>query len=184
MLSRAAFSIEKNIPFSIVPVIDCFNHRFDSDARGQCELIYNLSENTFIVSALTPASPGDQLFISYGQHGNAELLSRYGFVLDDNPYETTSVDTPAGKFVISKESTEDLPTNSAFASNLAKQLETVLESYGTSIDEDTSLLENIERELEHSFSQALYAKKCAVVVRLGEKRLLKRDIRRITQETK
>ena len=182
VLSRAAFSIEKNIPFSIVPVIDCFNHNLDTNQSGQCELTYDTAANAFTVYAQTPASPGSQLFISYGQHSNAELLSRYGFVLDDNPNDTLAVTTPAGKLVLSKQSETTLPSNPAFAGLLLQQLESIVSSYGTTLEEDKVILGEIEETLEQAYCPKVYARKCATLVRLGEKRLLQRDIQALSEQ--
>lgn len=70
----------------LLPIIDLLNHRPNSKVEWSSD-----SSGNFRLSALLPPSTDLQrieVFNNYGPKGNAELFMGYGFVLEDNEYET------------------------------------------------------------------------------------------------
>jgi hypothetical protein len=66
---------------AMVPMLDMFNHR--SSARPRFG--YDARTDTFSVSAECSYTKGEQVFITYGDKDNDDLLTLYGFVEEDNP---------------------------------------------------------------------------------------------------
>jgi hypothetical protein len=50
-------------------------------SRGQ----FNLKSRAFELYTLDHWKKGEQVFICYGSHSNAKLLTEYGFVIPNNP---------------------------------------------------------------------------------------------------
>lgn len=82
----------------LIPFLDMFNH--SSKAETDAKLIYSLNFHSktitnivtekgsliFRLASLSSYSKFDEIFISYGQHGNLKLLTEYGFCLPLNPF--------------------------------------------------------------------------------------------------
>lgn len=71
----------------LLPIIDLLNHKPNSKVEWSSE-----SSGNFKLSAIQPTFSEDsnrvEVFNNYGPKGNAELFLGYGFVLEDNEYET------------------------------------------------------------------------------------------------
>ncbi|KAK0749578.1 hypothetical protein B0T18DRAFT_437070 [Schizothecium vesticola] len=70
---------------ALQPVADLFNH-----ADAGCGVAFD--EEQFIISADRDYDEGEELFISYGAHGNDFLLVEYGFVLERNRWDEVELD--------------------------------------------------------------------------------------------
>ncbi|CAI5747456.1 unnamed protein product [Peronospora destructor] len=87
LMSRATSG--RNQPFTLVPLFDCFNHA-DHD---ECVQEFD-PQKGFTIHTTKSYKPGEQLFISYGNHGNLRLLRNYGFTTPDNPYDVVNLPMP------------------------------------------------------------------------------------------
>ena len=65
---------------------EIFNDRWYLATGPQLEQTYFAFYNT---SQKEKIKADTQLFVSYGYHSNAFLLENYGFILDDNPYDSS-----------------------------------------------------------------------------------------------
>ncbi|KAL9605517.1 MAG: hypothetical protein Q9179_001273 [Wetmoreana sp. 5 TL-2023] len=70
---------------ALCPFIDLFNHN-DSGCNVQ------FGEGGFIVTSEKAYEAGEEICVSYGQHSNDFLLIEYGFVLNNNRWDSTSLD--------------------------------------------------------------------------------------------
>lgn len=78
--------------YAMCPIIDSLNH--SGFVKSMIE--YEYFKDTFVVSTDTNYSKGCQIFISYGEKTNGQLLQYYGFVLDDNPHDICNVAATIG----------------------------------------------------------------------------------------
>ncbi|KAI4278769.1 MAG: hypothetical protein L6R38_005167 [Xanthoria sp. 2 TBL-2021] len=67
------------------PFIDLFNHNDTG-----CNVHY--ADTGYTVTTDKTYDPGDEVYVSYGQHSNDFLLVEYGFVLNSNRWDSTPVD--------------------------------------------------------------------------------------------
>lgn len=89
-------------PFVVVPFADFLNHTpawptpFTWDWRGdEGEGGDGGGGGAVCVWATTDVAAGEEALISYGdERSNDSLMTYYGFVLPDNPYETAQVSEP------------------------------------------------------------------------------------------
>ncbi|KAF2077964.1 hypothetical protein CYY_000764 [Polysphondylium violaceum] len=72
---------------TVVPFADFFNHSCSVDTEAS----FNDKTGYYQVITKTPFAKDAQVFISYGKHSNFTLLSHYGFVVQDNPFEDISL---------------------------------------------------------------------------------------------
>jgi len=72
----------------LIPFIDFANHSPHVD----CTALFNKESNCYEIRSHTAFKKGDQVFISYGKHGNSTLLLFYGFVFSPNPFDSISLD--------------------------------------------------------------------------------------------
>lgn len=70
---------------ALCPFIDLFNHN-DSGCAVR------FGSTGFTVMSDKVYEIGDEVFVSYGRHSNDFLLVEYGFILDNNRWDSTSVD--------------------------------------------------------------------------------------------
>mmetsp|Transcript_31311 Transcript_31311/g.52361 ORF Transcript_31311/g.52361 Transcript_31311/m.52361 type:complete len:678 (+) Transcript_31311:58-2091(+) len=70
--------------YVVCPVVDMFNHQSNSPA----DVSYNYFANQFELRAGRNYRAGQQVFISYGKQSNDRLLQYYGFVEENNPYDS------------------------------------------------------------------------------------------------
>lgn len=70
---------------ALQPVADLFNH-----ADAGCGVQFD--EARFTISADRDYEEGEEVYISYGSHGNDFLLAEYGFVLERNRWDEVGLD--------------------------------------------------------------------------------------------
>ena len=71
----------------MVPLADTLNHR---TGFNNARLYYE--RDHLVMIAYKDCAAGEQLFNTYGDLGNRELLLRYGFVDDPNPFHDVTMD--------------------------------------------------------------------------------------------
>ena len=80
---------------AMVPYADLINHSAFSqafiDARESGDWLFKNGEEEIILYADRGYRQMEQIYISYGQKSNAELLLLYGFALERNPYNSVDV---------------------------------------------------------------------------------------------
>lgn len=72
---------------AMVPLADTLNHR---TGFNNARLYYE--RDSLVMIAFKDCPAGGQLFNTYGDLGNRDLLLRYGFVDDPNPFHAVTVD--------------------------------------------------------------------------------------------
>eukprot|EP00747_Dinoflagellata_sp_TGD_P074457 gnl/TRDRNA2_/TRDRNA2_158324_c1_seq1.p1 gnl/TRDRNA2_/TRDRNA2_158324_c1~~gnl/TRDRNA2_/TRDRNA2_158324_c1_seq1.p1 ORF type:complete len:651 (-),score=113.21 gnl/TRDRNA2_/TRDRNA2_158324_c1_seq1:24-1787(-) len=77
--------------YVMCPVVDMFNHRSNSTAEATCNFINGNFE--LITGADESYAPGEQIYITYGRHGNDHLLQYYGFVEESNQFDSYDFDS-------------------------------------------------------------------------------------------
>ena len=70
--------------YVICPVIDMSNHR---SIGTTAQVAYEYFADAYSLSSNVQAKSGDEVFISYGERSNDQLLEYYGFVEPDNPHD-------------------------------------------------------------------------------------------------
>lgn len=78
--------------YAMCPIIDSLNH---SDSVNS-SIEFEYFRDTFVVSTDMNYGKGSQIFISYGEKTNEQLLQYYGFVLDDNLHDVYNVNATIG----------------------------------------------------------------------------------------
>lgn len=64
---------------AMVPVLDLYDHH----PQPNVEFSYSVEKAAFVVSAIAPFTPGQEVFDSYGKRTDSDLFARYGFVNGD-----------------------------------------------------------------------------------------------------
>lgn len=77
--------VDSNENMALNPFADYFNH----SSRG---CVVELSKDGFEITTAESIEKGEEVYISYGKHGNDFLLAEYGFVMDDNEWDDVSLD--------------------------------------------------------------------------------------------
>ena len=76
------------------PVADLFNH--SSDTPSTCRVNFSSSSRgdggLFTVATSRAYKEGDEVYITYGNHGNDFLLTEYGFLLGQNQWDEVCLD--------------------------------------------------------------------------------------------
>jgi len=72
--------------YALVPLGDLLNHKPDAGYPG-----LDASGQYLEVNATQDYAKGDQVFMSYGNKSNSELLGSYGFILENNPHEAALI---------------------------------------------------------------------------------------------
>lgn len=85
LLGSRAYTTPRNGEV-LVPVGDLFNHA----AVPNAQWTYHPDRDTLHVFALRNITPGEEIFVSYGQHSNPKLFSTYGFTIEPSgePYQS------------------------------------------------------------------------------------------------
>ena len=78
--------------YAMCPIIDSLNH----SGRVKSNIEYEYFKDTFVVSTESAYASGDQVFISYGEKTNEQLVQYYGFLLEDNPHDTYVLEAEIG----------------------------------------------------------------------------------------
>lgn len=69
---------------AMVPYADLFNHKVPKDTSW----FYDDETDRFTVKAIKDVKKGVEVYDTYGNKGNTDLLLFYGFTVDDNPFDT------------------------------------------------------------------------------------------------
>ena len=91
---------------SLLPVVDLINHSFEANCIIQ-DAAERGGPGAVAVVAATDVAAGEALRTNYGEIGNEQLLLNYGFVLDDNPYDTLSIPVGALSYVLAQDAVRD-----------------------------------------------------------------------------
>jgi hypothetical protein len=86
---------------ALVPIIDQCNHSVTPNAY------WTIENNCVCLYATKELSPNQEIFISYGEKTNEELLFTYGFALAHNPYDALSLFVPLAEQFSENDSDED-----------------------------------------------------------------------------
>jgi hypothetical protein len=68
----------------MIPCADMFNH---DPVRQGVEFLAR-GDDHFVMRTVRPIQTGEEIFSSFGHLSNASLVNSYGFVLQDNPFDT------------------------------------------------------------------------------------------------
>lgn len=77
---------EEQVDLVLAPLADMLNHDVAASP-----LQYSEDGTHVVISATREYTKGEQLFANYGKKSNYDLLSMYGFVLEDNPHDTMQI---------------------------------------------------------------------------------------------
>lgn len=69
----------------LLPVIDLLNHNYNAKVE------WLRLDDSFCVRCLMPLSKGQEVLNNYGGKGNEELLTGYGFVMENNVFDTVAL---------------------------------------------------------------------------------------------
>jgi SET domain-containing protein 6 len=78
----------------MTPMADMLNHRTgrcNAHLENHCHHHGGAGARFLTMVAVSRVGDGDELINTYGDLGNGELLRRYGFTDDDNPFDTVSI---------------------------------------------------------------------------------------------
>jgi len=117
---------------AMVPYADLINHSPFSqayiDAREGGDWLFSSGEEEVILYADRGYRRMEQIYISYGQKSNAELLLLYGFAVERNPYN--SVDVTVAIAPLTESFVKELNDDSIPVDPLAEEKAEFLESVG------------------------------------------------------
>lgn len=169
--------------YGIPPVIDFLNHNSVKAKKAQVEFRY--FTDSFDVLSGCDYKAGEQVFISYGAQSNDSFLQYYAFVEENNPGETFTFDKDvaaqigvSGKKLIARETGFDAGTLKAVEKRvggdkqkaitlLKETCRAQLHKFGTSIEEDTKLLDGL-------INEKMSRLRLAIMYRREKKLLLKK----------
>eukprot|EP01119_Soliformovum_irregulare_P017693 TRINITY_DN5296_c0_g1_i1.p1 TRINITY_DN5296_c0_g1~~TRINITY_DN5296_c0_g1_i1.p1 ORF type:complete len:431 (-),score=143.67 TRINITY_DN5296_c0_g1_i1:9-1301(-) len=83
--SRGFHGINGDGPY-LVPVADVFNHAIDNST------VLSIEDGTFKMMAERDIARGEEIYNTYGNLSNAQLLHTYGFILEDNMNDNVVID--------------------------------------------------------------------------------------------
>lgn len=125
-------SLQQGETLSMVPYADLINHSPFSqayiDAREGGDWLFSSGEEEVILYADRGYRRMEQIYISYGQKSNAELLLLYGFAVERNPYN--SVDVTVAIAPLTESFVKELNDESIPVDPLAEEKAEFLESVG------------------------------------------------------
>mmetsp|Transcript_16465 Transcript_16465/g.37705 ORF Transcript_16465/g.37705 Transcript_16465/m.37705 type:complete len:586 (-) Transcript_16465:49-1806(-) len=125
-------SLKEGETLAMVPYADLINHSPFSqayiDAREGGDWLFSSGEEEVILYADRGYRRMEQIYISYGQKSNAELLLLYGFAVERNPYN--SVDVTVAIAPLTESFVKELNDDSIPVDPLAEEKAEFLESVG------------------------------------------------------
>ena len=68
------------------------NDENDSEPVGGMDVMMCCKQSSVHVKVVTAVVQGAEIFNTYGEFGNAELLQKYGFVVPGNPFDSVDID--------------------------------------------------------------------------------------------
>ncbi|GJP54407.1 hypothetical protein CLOM_g13497 [Closterium sp. NIES-68] len=75
--------------FVMMPFMDAINHHYNNHMDWMARPVS--SEGVLEIRLKRPAKKGEQLFTSFGPRSNENLFLYYGFILDNNPFDSLSL---------------------------------------------------------------------------------------------
>ncbi|MGK3735944.1 MAG: hypothetical protein ACI8RD_005462 [Bacillariaceae sp.] len=125
-------NLKEGETLAMVPYADLINHSPFSqayiDAREDGDWLFSSGEEEVILYADRGYRRMEQIYISYGQKSNAELLLLYGFAVERNPYN--SVDVTVAIAPLTESFVKELNDDSIPVDPLAEEKVEFLESVG------------------------------------------------------
>jgi len=125
-------SLKEGETLAMVPYADLINHSPFSqayiDAREGGDWLFKNGEEEIILFADRGYRRMEQIYISYGQKSNAELLLLYGFAVERNPYN--SVDVTVAIAPLTESFVKELNDDTIPVDPLAEEKAAFLESVG------------------------------------------------------
>mmetsp|Transcript_311 Transcript_311/g.325 ORF Transcript_311/g.325 Transcript_311/m.325 type:complete len:616 (+) Transcript_311:3-1850(+) len=125
-------SLKEGEALAMVPYADLINHSPFSqayiDAREGGDWLFSSGEEEVILYADRGYRRMEQIYISYGQKSNAELLLLYGFAVERNPYN--SVDVTVAIAPLTESFVKELNDDSIPVDPLAEEKIDFLQSVG------------------------------------------------------
>jgi len=125
-------SLKEGETLAMVPYADLINHSPFSqayiDAREGGDWLFSSGEEEVILYADRGYRRMEQIYISYGQKSNAELLLLYGFAVERNPYN--SVDVTVAIAPLTESFVKELMDDSIPVDPLAEEKAEFLDSVG------------------------------------------------------
>jgi hypothetical protein len=125
-------SLKEGETLAMVPYADLINHSPFSqayiDAREGGDWLFASGEEEVILYADRGYRRMEQIYISYGQKSNAELLLLYGFAVERNPYN--SVDVTVAIAPLTESFVKELNDDSIPVDPLAEEKAEFLDSVG------------------------------------------------------
>lgn len=125
-------SLQQGETLAMVPYADLINHSPFSqayiDAREGGDWLFSSGEEEVILYADRGYRRMEQIYISYGQKSNAELLLLYGFAVERNPYN--SVDVTVAIAPLTESFVKELNDDSIPVDPLAEEKAAFLEEVG------------------------------------------------------
>eukprot|EP01102_Stenamoeba_stenopodia_P008439 TRINITY_DN2426_c0_g1_i2.p1 TRINITY_DN2426_c0_g1~~TRINITY_DN2426_c0_g1_i2.p1 ORF type:complete len:419 (+),score=87.50 TRINITY_DN2426_c0_g1_i2:64-1320(+) len=85
----------KNDNCVVVPFADMLNHSNSVNS----EAAYNETTQSYEIRTLTEFKKGEEVYICYGNHGNAQLMRYYGFTARPNPDDSVIVNLDSYSFI-------------------------------------------------------------------------------------
>jgi len=108
-------SMKQGETLALVPYADLINHSPYSqaylDAREKGDWLFKSGTEEVVLYADRNYRKMEQIYISYGQKSNAELLLLYGFALERNPFNSVDV-TVSIKSLLTNTNTDNQDNNS------------------------------------------------------------------------
>mmetsp|Transcript_16555 Transcript_16555/g.31926 ORF Transcript_16555/g.31926 Transcript_16555/m.31926 type:complete len:532 (+) Transcript_16555:68-1663(+) len=77
----------------LVPVVGLMNHKVHAHVYSYSRL--DVATGNLHLRCLLPCDKGEQIFLAYGPASNQKLLTSYGFMLEDNPYDVLPISLAA-----------------------------------------------------------------------------------------
>jgi len=125
-------NLKEGETLAMVPYADLINHSPFSqayiDAREDGDWLFSSGEEEVILYADRGYRRMEQIYISYGQKSNAELLLLYGFAVERNPYN--SVDVTVAIAPLTESFVKELNDDTIPVDPLAEEKVTFLASVG------------------------------------------------------
>ena len=73
----------------LIPYLDFMNHSFN---LSNVNCYFDKTSKSYLLQAKNDISIGSQIYGTYGYYDNKTLLTEYGFILEENPYDNVSFD--------------------------------------------------------------------------------------------
>ena len=169
--------------YAMCPIIDSLNH----DGKVSSSIEYEYFKDTFVVSTNRRYSKGSQIFISYGEKTNEQLLQYYGFIEKENPHDVYKLDAKIGGISVclsvkpngqlTKDTMEELEKNTTLRESVSGKFSeavnyAIVESARMELDGKATSLEDDERLLNSPGMIASDRMALALAFRVSQKEIL------------